>query len=132
MLQRGGRQSESCLITKTRGHRDLRNHQKYDMNVYYIEKRERKKRFPKPYFPGFKKKTHKFRMPRRCHALCIYRRYAPVYINMYMEIYTQVLLSYMVFVITRIVTLLELRSSKLAELWRQWNHAQPQGRCGDP
>ena len=41
-------QSEICPILKMRGHRDLRSHQKGHMGVYYIEKRERKKRFPKP------------------------------------------------------------------------------------
>lgn len=39
---------ESGPIMKMRRHRDLRCHQKGHMNVYYIEKRERQKRFPKP------------------------------------------------------------------------------------
>ena len=41
----------------SRGHRQVRSHQKGHMNVYYIEKKERKKRFPKPSFWDSKKKT---------------------------------------------------------------------------
>lgn len=59
MLQRGEEafksRSESCPRMKTRGHRDLRSHQKGHRNVYYIEKRERKKRFSKLYFRDLKK-----------------------------------------------------------------------------
>lgn len=42
------------------------------MNVYYIEKRERKKKFLKPFFQDLKK--HKIGMPKRCYTLYIYNR----------------------------------------------------------
>lgn len=40
---------------KMRAHRGLRSHQKGHMNVYYIEKRNRKKRCLKLYFQDLKK-----------------------------------------------------------------------------
>lgn len=88
----------------------LRSHQKGHMNVYYIEKRERKKKFLKPYFQDLKK--HKLGMPKRCHALYIYNQN----INMYTEICThRFRRSCTLFPITRMTTGLELGLPKLAE-----------------
>lgn len=69
----------------------MRSHQKGHMNVYYIEKKESKKRFPKLIVLGLKKKkkSHKLGMSKRCHAfIFIIGIYKYVHGDMYTSFYS--------------------------------------------
>lgn len=50
----GGEAGISCLTLNMGGNRSMRRHQKGHVSVYYIEKREGKKKVPKPDFQGLK------------------------------------------------------------------------------